>query len=181
MARFSGFLLFALASGSLGLVGCDSANGAEVKKDSAAAALPAVPSTPSAAPVGSVANAAAPTAAQASYSEQTFAVSISGPVNAVVGQPVEISVRLEAKDGFKVNAEYPIKFRFETSDAVEPELPVLKQEQATIRTYEAELKGKAKITKAGAQSVRGKLFFGVCRADVCLPESRDLAFTISAS
>ncbi|HSC89292.1 MAG TPA: hypothetical protein VLC09_18545 [Polyangiaceae bacterium] len=119
--------------------------------------------------------------AQPSYSEQTFDVSISGPTSAPRGEPVEVTVVLKAKDGFKVNPEYPIKFRFGASEAVEPELPVLKQEQAKIETYSAELRGKVKLTQPGARAVRGKLSFGVCRKDVCIPDSRELVWTITAS
>src|SRR5690349_10475122 len=49
--------------------------------------------------------------AKSSYDEEAFALALTGPTSVKVGESVKVIVTLSAKNGFKVNEEYPVKFR----------------------------------------------------------------------
>jgi len=169
---------------------CDQAS-AESKSQAAAppAAAPPAAAPPAAAPAATPTAAADEPAGAAerkteprqSYQEEAFELSLTGPSAGKVEESLEFVVRLEAKAGYKVNTEYPIKFTFESSAAVVPEVPVLKKENGSIEKSQAELRGKLKVTQPGAHSVAGKLSFSVCTEERCLIEKRDLGLFLTAS
>jgi len=164
---------------------CDQAS-AESKSQAAAPPAAAPPAaapaaTPTAAADEPAGAAERKTEPRQSYQEEAFELSLTGPSAGKVEESLEFVVRLEAKAGYKVNTEYPIKFTFESSAAVVPEVPVLKKENGSIEKSQAELRGKLKVTQPGAHSVAGKLSFSVCTEERCLIEKRDLGLFLTAS
>jgi hypothetical protein len=139
-----------------------------------------------AAPEGAASPGAAPEGAPApnarsSYEDQAFKLELGGPTEVKVGESVELSLVLTARGGFKVNAEYPIKFKVQATEGIAPERQVVDKEAGEVDEHRAELPVRVRATKKGALDVAGRLSFSVCTDDRCLIERRDLKATLNAS
>lgn len=130
---------------------------------------------------GSAASGAAAEAAQSSYKEKAFALELVGPTAAKVGEVVKLEVHLEASAGFKVNDEYPLKFKFESAPGVTPKQEVVPRAAAKLEKTKATLPLEVTFTEAGKRAVIGRLSFSVCTAESCLIEKRDLRVEVDAS
>lgn len=120
-------------------------------------------------------------AAQSSYQEKAFELELIGPGAAKVGEVVRFEVHLEAASGFKVNDEYPLKFKFESAPGVLPKEDVVPRDRAKMEKTKATLPLEVTFTEAGKRAVTGRLSFSVCTAESCLIEKRDLRFEVDAS
>jgi hypothetical protein len=152
--------------------------------DAAAAERPASAVTP-AAPPPAAATASAETQpnAQSSYREPAFSLVINGPSTAKAGETVELAVVLEAGAGYKVNEEYPFKFKFAATDGVQPEQETVPRSAAQVDHKKAVMPIKLKLT-TGRRLVAGRFSFAVCKEGddaVCLIEKRDLSLPLDAS
>ena len=165
--------------------GCDqsSAQAARSEESVSAQAAPAAAVKPSEA-VQQVAPsevAGEQASAQASYDEDAFTLTLTGPELAKVGEVVTVTVTLSAKNGFKVNDEYPVKFQFAETAGVAPQKAVVRKDDAQVEKSKVVIPAQVVFSKSGKHLVQGKLSFSVCTDDRCLIEKRDLELGITAS
>ena len=162
------------------LVGCEEAP-AQAAQGKDAALVAAAP--PPVAPQGETGSGGTPpsSAAQTSYEETSFQLKLVGPRTVKVGVDSEFSIELVAGDGFKVNDEYPLKFKFEETSNVVPQSVTVPRDKATISKSRAILPVHLKATAAGKHEAKGRFFFSVCTEERCLIERRDLSLTFEAS
>lgn len=118
---------------------------------------------------------------KAKFEEEAFALELRGPLEAPAGQPVALAVVLSARGIFKVNEEYPIKFKFSQTEGVSPAAPVVRREDGSVDKKHAELPLTVSLEGKGKRDVAGQLSFSVCTEDRCLIEKRDLKVTITAT
>lgn len=116
-----------------------------------------------------------------SYDEDAFTLSLSGPSTAQVGESVKFVVTLSAKNGFKVNEEYPVKFRPVAGAGLAFAKETVGKEDGQVEKSKVVLPIEVKLSQPGKLEVSGKLSFSVCTDDRCLIEKRDLGVTITAS
>src|SRR5690606_40800013 len=103
------------------------------------------------------------------------------PCSVPVGQPLVFTIVLEAVGEYKVNDEYPIKFRFEEQAGIKPKKMTVLREEAKIEKQRAEMPLSVTVESAGKRKVSGRLSFSVCTEERCLIEKRDLAVEVDAS
>ena len=124
--------------------------------------------------------AAAELKGKSAYDEQAFQLSITAPDNIKAGTPTVAEIVLEAKAGFKVNAEYPLKFKFADSPGIKAAKATVRKDDAKMEKTRATVPLKVTVEKAGAATLAGKLSFSVCTDDRCLIEKRELALPLTA-
>jgi hypothetical protein len=95
-----------------------------------------------------------------------------------VGQPGSFEVELVAGSGFKVNQEYPIKFKTEPTDTVDYPLPVVGKDGAKLEKTHAVVTVPFVPKSTGSKVLRGRLSFSVCTAEQCLVDKQDLALSV---
>lgn len=120
-------------------------------------------------------------AGQAAYNEEAFQLNFEGPSTTKVGAPLSLKVILVAKNGYKVNDEYPIKFKLDESSGVKSAKDTVRKEDAKVEKMRVEMPLQITIGQPGATSVSGRLSFSVCTEERCLIEKRDLKLTVNAS
>jgi len=123
----------------------------------------------------------AATLAKPSYDEEAFTLTLTGPSSAKVGESVKFVVTLSAKNGFKVNEEYPVKFRPATVTGVVWAKEIVGKDDGQVEKSKVLLPVEVKLSQPGTFEVTGKLSFSVCTDDRCLIEKRDLGVSITAS
>lgn len=163
---------------SLSVIGCDQSAAKAEPKDTAP-----LSATPAPAPAEkAVAPSEAPGEAEGkpSYKEEAFHLSFEAPSPAEVGKELVFKVVLEARSGFKVNDEYPLKFQFSETPHVRPAKSTVRKEDATLEKERAEMPLSVTIDEKGKHKVSGKLSFSVCTEERCLIEKRDLALEVDA-
>lgn len=173
------FVSGASAIALLALSGCDEPAAQAAKKE----APPPVAEEAAPSPVGpSEADQGKPTpAAKSSYQEDAFNVTLAPPDAVVAGKEALFKVVLEAKGGYKINEEYPLKFTFVDAKDVVPKKATVKKDDAKIEKARAEIPLSVTVKSAGKHDVAGKLSFSVCTDERCLIEKRDLQVSINAS
>src|SRR5690606_18913365 len=102
------------------------------------------------------------------------------PATIQAGVPLEFLVTLEAKGGYKVNDEYPLKFVVTQTAAVKAEKSTVRKEDGKLEKTRAELPVRVTLNAPGEHQVGGKLSFSVCTDERCLIEKRDLMVTVRA-
>lgn len=163
--------------------GCDQSSAQAARSEESGA----VPSSGPAAPSKAVMRAAPSDApdqqvnAQASYDEDAFTLSMTGPDVAKVGEVITYTVTLSAKNGFKVNDEYPVKFQFAEASGVAPQKEVVRKDDAQVEKSKVVIPAHVVVSKSGKHLIQGKLSFSVCTDDRCLIEKRDLGLSVTAS
>jgi len=163
------------------VLGCEEgkANAADPAPAKPGAAEPAVTAAKLAPGVGE--GAALELKGEASYSEDSFRLRLSAPAKVKAGELTEYVVTLEAGDGYKVNDEYPIKFKFAASAGVKPESETVRKAAAKVEKKKATMPVKATVAKPGKASIAGKFSFSVCTEERCLIEKRELLVSVDAS
>lgn len=164
--------------GGMALAGCNQNDArAEAERSSpgpVAAAVPegaVSPSTPAPKAVPS---------GQSEVSEEAFIARLNLPATIQAGVPLEFLVTLEAKGGYKVNDEYPLKFVVTETAAVKAEKSTVRKEDGKLEKTRAELPVHVTLSAPGEHQVGGKLSFSVCTDERCLIEKRDLLVTVRA-
>lgn len=125
--------------------------------------------------------AAAPDAGpqgQGSYREEGFVLTLEAPESVDAGKPAEAKVILEAKDPYKVNQEYPIKFALKESSGLTFPSATVGKESVTLEPKKAVLKVALTPKAAGKHELAGRLSFSVCTEERCLIEKRELAVPV---
>jgi hypothetical protein len=130
------------------------------------------------APAASSAKASDAPVAPDRVSHSAFELSIRGSGEYRSGQAGEVSIVLSAKPPFKMNAEYPYKFKLESTEGLEYPALVVGKEAMKLEKTMGTMTIKVTPQKAGRRQVIGKFLFSVCTDEKCLNERRDLALTL---
>jgi len=111
-----------------------------------------------------------------------YAVKVEAPSPGKTGEPLTARVRLEPRDGYKVNLEYPAKLEVMGPMGAAPMRQTINSGQAASLT-EQELVMDASFTlgRGGEHRFSGKLNFSVCTETVCEVKSEDVSWTASIS
>jgi hypothetical protein len=117
--------------------------------------------------------------AQSQYDESNFELRIvpSGEVKA--GQASRAEITLVAKPPFKVNQDYPYKFKVGDTQGVKPEKPVVSSEALKLEEKRAVMNVGFTADKPGKSKMVGQFSFSVCTADKCLIEKRNLSLDMN--
>jgi hypothetical protein len=141
----------------------------------APAAAPATPeTTPAAAPVA----AAAAAEGASKVSEASFDLELRPKGAYTAGQQAEAEIVLDAKPPYKVNDEYPYKFKLKEASGVKFPAPVVGKDAAKLEKQKVTIPVSFTPEAAGKCTVAGQLAFSVCTDDKCLIEKRDLSLVV---
>ncbi len=116
----------------------------------------------------------------AKHSDSAFSVELTGPTSVAVGERASFVVTLRAGTGYKVNAEYPHKFKTQERSGITSTQKVIDKTMATITSDVATFPFEVVLTAPGQHTVAGQLAFSVCTAERCLIERRDVAVNTTA-
>ncbi len=163
------FWIGVVSCAALALLGCEKSDKSPSASEKVAQVAPSPEAQPAASP------------GKPSYDENAFQLELRGPKAAKVGDTLELTIVLSAKNGYKVNAEYPVKFRFGQLQGLKAEKAVVTKDDAKLEKMKVELPARVTVDQSGELTVKGKLSFSVCTDDQCLIEKRDLALPIDAS
>ncbi len=95
-----------------------------------------------------------------------------------MGETGEYTVSLKSGGGYKVNEEYPHKFRVAVGSGLSSASALVRKPQATIEKSIARFPVKVAGKTPGRTSVGGELAFSVCTDEKCLIERRELVFPV---
>ena len=95
-----------------------------------------------------------------------------------VGVAGQVAIVLTAHDGYKVNEEYPFKFRLGRSEGLTFPEPVVKRDRVKLGKQQATMTVPVVPKSPGEQTVAGEFAFSVCTEQKCLIEKRALALTV---
>jgi hypothetical protein len=98
-----------------------------------------------------------------------------------VGEEAHIIVTVTAKQGYKVNDQYPHKLKLKHAPAgLEYLKPVMKASDAEIAKSKLTFRVPVKATKAGTFAIKGKLKLSVCNDQSCLIKKEVLSAAMKA-
>lgn len=116
----------------------------------------------------------------ASVKRASFEVELlaAGPYR--VSEVGEASVSLRAVGGYKVNDEYPHRFKLDPSDALDYPEPVVRGERVKVNGKQATFSVPLSAKRVGEHTLAGTLAFSVCTPERCLMEKVPLAVALKA-
>lgn len=134
-------------------------------------------------PASAVASAPAPAAAEpqaggSRLSEKNFDLALQPVGTYAAGQEAKVEIVLDAKPPFKVNQEYPYKFKLKESAGLKFKAPVVGKDAAKLEKQRVTMPVSFVPEAAGKHSVAGQFAFSVCTDENCLIEKRDLALVV---
>jgi hypothetical protein len=139
-----------------------------------AAAAPATPeTTPAAAPAP-----AAAAEGTSKLSEASFELELRPKGAYMAGQQAEAEIVLDAKPPYKVNEEYPYKFKLKEASGVKFPATVVGKDAAKLEKQKVTMPVSFTPEAPGKCTVAGQLAFSVCTDDKCLIEKRDLSLVV---
>lgn len=94
-----------------------------------------------------------------------------------MGAPAIVEVVLVAKGDFKVNDEYPVKFRLTGADGLKAP-NVVDKSKSKVEHKKLTLEVGLTPEAAGKKRLDGTFHFSVCTHDKCLIEHRDLSLEL---
>jgi hypothetical protein len=158
----------------LGSQACGKESRAEPGQDSAAAAVSSDASIQASEAHARVRSASAPSHVQERHFDLTM--SARGPFK--TGAPAQAQIVLVALGAYKVNQEYPLKFRLEDSSAMNYPTPVVKRDHARLEHKRATMTVPFVPRASGEKRIVGELAFSVCTEQKCVMERRSLGVTV---
>lgn len=111
-----------------------------------------------------------------------YELTVSG-ASGKAGEKAEASVVVTAKDGWKVNQDYPAKLVLEETAGIKLEkAKLVKADAAKFDEHTAEFKVALKAEAAGKKEIKGKLKFAVCdkAATSCVPKEEAIVISVDA-
>ena len=111
-------------------------------------------------------------------SDASFDLSIQPVGTYQVGQKSTAKIVLEAKGVYKVNQEYPYKFKLEPDAGLEFPQDVVKKDAVKLEKKRATMTVALTPKTAGKHRLAGKFHFSICTDEKCLIEKRDLALEL---
>jgi hypothetical protein len=159
--------LFIAAALCGGLLGCSKSEAP------APTAAPAEPAPPHAEPAP--APAAAPTP---SIEDKTFKLALVSEPAYTAGAPAKLKLVLEARGGYHVNQDYPIKIDLKAPAAVKLTKASLGKADAAEFGEPAAKFDVAFTAESGAHELTADVDFAVCTPETCMPDQRKLAVSL---
>jgi hypothetical protein len=139
---------------------------AEPKPEPAAPAAPALAAEPKSAPTPSV-------------EDNTFKLTLVSEPEYTAGAPARLQLLLEAKGGYHVNQDYPIRVDLKAPAAVKLQKPSLgKPDAAEFGEHKARFDLPFSADK-GSHQLMADVDFAVCTPETCVPDQRTLAVSLS--
>jgi hypothetical protein len=138
----------------------------------------AIEATPAAVKPGAAGDQGGEQSAGARVSDTNFDLSARPVGNYRVGQKGSVEIVLVAKGIYKVNDEYPYKFKLEPNPALEYDHDVVKRDAVKLEKKRATMTVSLTPRAVGKQRIVGKFYFSICTDEKCLIEKRDLALQI---
>jgi len=177
------------ATGVVGLLGmmllgsCDRTSASGTRESAATGETEARPggpaeTTPAGVQPGAVGEQAGQQHAGARVSDAKFDLFAQATGAYQVGQKGSVKIVLVAKGGYKVNEEYPYKFKLEPNAGLEYAQDIVKKDFVELERKRATMTVPLMPKAAGKQRVAGKFYFSICTDEKCLIERRDLALDI---
>jgi hypothetical protein len=135
-----------------------------------------------ASPTGETTKAALPApeaaAAGSKLSEGSFDLELRPKGTYAAGQQAEAELVLDAKPPYKVNDEYPYKFKLKEAAGVKFPAPVVGKDLAKLEKQKVTMPVAFTPEAAGKCTLSGQLAFSVCTDDKCLIEKRDVSLVV---
>ena len=137
------------------------------------------PTEPLAASGGEEEAAAAPAPAPAAEGGENFTITTRSEGDARVGAEGRVEVQLEGRNGYHVNAEYPIQLTVRPPGGVEVAKTSLAREDAsTFGEERAVFPVVFTPREPGRKEFDAELSFSVCNPQSCLLERRPVRFAV---
>ena len=114
-------------------------------------------------------------AARAKVSDPNFELMLKPEAAYRVGQQAQIQIVLEAKGVYKVNKDYPYKFKLQPSEGIQYADLVVGKKAVALETKRAIMTVRLTPAAKGKKRVSGRFFFSICTDEKCLIEKRDLS------
>lgn len=116
--------------------------------------------------------------APARVQEQHFDVTMTARGPFKIGVLAEAEIVLLALGAYKVNQEYPIKFKLADNAGMDHPAPVVKRDRVKLESKRAIMTVPFVPRVSGNQSVAGALAFSVCTEQKCVMEKRSLGVPV---
>jgi len=158
--------IYAVLLGALAGAGCS-------KPEAPAAEAPSAPPAVAPAPA-----APAPAVKKPVFEEPTFRLALTGEPTYTAGQPGKLKLLLDARGGYHVNQDYPIRIDLKGPGAVSFAKASLTRPDAasfgeTSAAFDVGFTGQA-----GTHEIVADVDFAVCTAETCVPDQRTLALSV---
>jgi hypothetical protein len=136
------------------------------------------PAPAASAPAQAAAAAAAPAVKKPVFEEATFKLALSGEPTYTAGQPGTLKLVLDARGGYHVNQEYPIRIDLKAPAAVKLAKASLARPDAKAFTDVQAAFETGFTAEAGTHEIIADVDFAVCTPETCVPDQRTLALSI---
>jgi hypothetical protein len=137
-----------------------------------------VEATPAALKPQGAGDKSSPASAGARVAHANFSLAIQSTGAYQVGKQAAVKIVLDAKGVYKVNDEYPYKFKLQPSAGLAYERDIVKRDAVKLEKKRATMTVGLTPKAAGKQRVAGKFYFSICTDEKCLIEKRDLALEV---
>jgi hypothetical protein len=117
-------------------------------------------------------------ASKSRYDESQFKLALEPGGDYQAGKEGIVTVTLSALPPFKVNDQYPHKFKAKDAPGVKFASAVFGKDKAKLEKQSLTLPVRFSPEKSGKVTVAGQFSFSVCTDENCLLEKRDLALTL---
>ncbi|TPV95661.1 MAG: hypothetical protein B7733_08825 [Myxococcales bacterium FL481] len=95
---------------------------------------------------------------------------IDAPAIAGLGAPVAATVRIEARPGWSLSLDYPVRLELSAPLGLTPSHQVWQRGQATTASErEVEFTASWSPTRSGPHAIAGEVRFGLCHDRACVP------------
>jgi hypothetical protein len=135
----------------------------------------AVEATPAALKPGAASEKGGQQGVGARVNDANFDLSVRSVGNYQVGQKGSVQIVLVSKGVYKVNGEYPYKFKLEPNPGLQYDQDVVKKDAVKLEKKRVTMTVSLTPKTAGKQRVAGKFYFSICTDEKCLIEKRDVA------
>lgn len=118
-------------------------------------------------------------APQPTIEDTTFKLALAGQPAYAAGERAAVQLTLEARGGYHVNQEYPIRIELKAPSGVKLEKASLERADAAqfgeqSARFELPFSGEA-----GTHELTASVDFAVCTAETCVPDQRTLALPLT--
>lgn len=137
------------------------------------------PSASSPAPAQPLEQKPAVPAATPVVEDTSFKLGLTSDAEYTAGTPATLKLLLEARGGYHVNQDYPIKVQLKAAGGVALPKPNLAKADAA-EFGEHKVRFELPFTaEAGAREVSADVDFAVCTAETCVPDQRTVTLSLN--
>lgn len=118
--------------------------------------------------------------ASSAWAEETHTLT-SAPAQAQVGAAGNVSLTIEGKNGWHINAEAPISVKLTPAAGVTVAKPKLNRADLALSTdTKARFDVSATLAEAGTKTIAAEAAFVVCQESACKPVKQSVTLTVSS-